>query len=331
MYFLLYDRGLNSFDGSYILESWTRTQRAYDFDDMQFIGEAVSPEIEPFFVVAMDYRGKQLFGGLCSNPEIDEKTKKSTIIVKDFLTLFNTDIIIDMAPMQTVKELFEYIAVNCNCGFSSIQIDTTEIASIILENKADKGNYLAYEIMSQQFSYYGIYAKSWLDINAKKIVIKFAKLGGENTKKIRLKDFGVERISKNIGEITRVAIFGNDFKKIESFVLGYDNNIYKEPTSNNLVYPLKTKNFVASSAEAKDVEQAKYDALMELAKNRYNENIDIEDRFNYLENVDFGYLLEVSTEKGIYKMLPLGEIETDSKGKHLFRVGYRPQLLTQIL
>ena len=65
------------------------------------------------------------------------------------------------------------------------------------------------------------------------------------------------------------------------------------------------------------------------------ENIDLDaQKFKSiidLTNADFSYDVEVYADNGYYKSLPIGEIETDSKGKHIVRIGHRVQELTQEL
>ena len=65
----------------------------------------------------------------------------------------------------------------------------------------------------------------------------------------------------------------------------------------------------------------------------YQENIDLDaQRYKSvidLTNIDFSYIIKVYTNEGEYKQLPVGEIETDSNGKHIVRLGYRVQELTQ--
>ena len=76
MYFVLYDRHLNSIGETYILEDWSRIQRAVDFDETRISGEQIPYSADPFCVVINDRQGKQVFSGLASTPSTDEKNFK---------------------------------------------------------------------------------------------------------------------------------------------------------------------------------------------------------------------------------------------------------------
>ena len=119
-----------------------------------------------------------------------------------------------------------------------------------------------------------------------------------------------------------------------------NNKVVKLPTTENVIYPAKNRNFIAEEpkddlTETQAINDAIYEAVMGLARNRYQENIDLNAQ-QYksiidLTNIDFSYKINVYTNEGKYKVLPVGEIETDSKGKHIVRLGNRIQELTQEL
>ena len=91
MYFVLYDRHLRSIGETCILESWSRIQRAVDFDDLKIVGEEIPYSAEPYFVVVNDRQGKIKFSGLASTPIIDDKQKKITKISNNDI-VFNRDL-----------------------------------------------------------------------------------------------------------------------------------------------------------------------------------------------------------------------------------------------
>ena len=102
-----------------------------------------------------------------------------------------------------------------------------------------------------------------------------------------------------------------------------------------LVYPAKNKNFIATENTDDSVYDAIYDAVMGLAGNRFQENIDLNAQ-QYksildLASIDFSYVISAYADDGYYRDLPVGEIETDSKGTHIVRLGHRIQELTQEL
>ena len=139
------------------------------------------------------------------------------------------------------------------------------------------------------------------------------------------------------------------FEKNQEWALTASNNIVKLPSAEELVYPAKTRNFVAQEVTetttgdngetikttSDGINTAVHNAVMGLANNRYQENMDLNAQ-QYrsivdLTAVDFSYIFDVYTNAGKYKSLPVGEIETDSKGTHIVRLGHRVQELTQEL
>lgn len=347
MYFVLYDRFLKSIGETYILESWSRTQRATDFDDLKIVGAEIPYSANPFLVVVNDRQGKQIFSGLASTPLTDDKTKKTTISLKDYMTLFNSEIIInwDSFNGSTVASLIEFVfnswKSQVDVGLENIVCDTTEISEMQLDselyNFTGKENILAYNLISNAINYFDLYNENKLDLKKKTLTFYFKKA---NTSKlsIRLSDFGINSIEKSFGDYNRATVYNSSFVKNQEWALTEDNKVVKIPTSNNLIYPAKNRNFIAEEpkedlTEIQAINDAVYDAVMGLSENRYQENIDLNAQ-QYksiidLTNINFSYIIKVYTNEGEYKTLPVGEIETDSKGKHIVRLGHRIQELTQ--
>ena len=349
MYFVLYDRFLKSIGETYILESWNRTQRATDFDDLKIVGAEIPQNANPFLVVVNDRQGKQMFSGLASTPIIDDKTKKTTLSLKDYLTLFNSEIIVDWDSFNgtTVASLIDF-AFNTwknqiDVGLANIVCDTSAISDITLDtelyNFTGKENVLAYDLISDAINFYDLYNENKLDLKNKTLTFNFKK-SSLNPLSIRLSDFGVNAIEKSFGDYNRATVYSSTFVKNQEWALTENNNIVKLPTTEKVIYPAKNRNFIAEEpkedlTETQAINDAVYDAVMGLAENRYQENIDLNAQ-QYksiidLTNVDFSYIIKVFTNEGEYKTLPVGEIETDSKGKHIIRLGHRVQELTQEL
>ena len=346
MYFVLYDRFLKSIGETYILESWNRTQRATDFDELKIVGAEIPQNANPFLVVINDKQGKQMFSGLASTPAIDDKTKKTSLSLKDYLTLLNSEIIIDWDSFTglTVASLIDFVfnswLEQVDVGLSNIICDTSSISNIELDtelyNFEGKENVLAYDLISDAINYYDLYNETKLDLRNKTLTFYFKK-ASLNPLSIRLSDFGVNTIEKSFGDYNRATVYTSSFEKNQEWALTEDNKIVKIPTTENVIYPAKNRNFIAKKTseetETQATNNAVYDAVMGLAENRYQENIDLNVQ-QYksiidLTNVDFSYKINVYTNEGEYKTLPVGEIETDSKGTHIVRLGYRVQELTQ--
>ena len=349
MYFVLYDRHLKSIGETYILESWNRTQRATDFDELKIVGAEIPQNANPFLVVINDRQGKQMFSGLASTPTISDKTKKTTLSLKDYLTLLNSEIIIDWDSFNgsTVASLIDFVfntwKNQIDVGLENIICNTSAIIDIALDtelyNFSGKENVLAYDLIADAINYYDLYNENKLDLKNKTLTFYFKK-ANVNQISIRLSDFGVNAIEKSFGDYNRASVYSAEFIKNQEWALTENNKIVKVPTKENIIYPAKNRNFIAEKpsedlTETQVINDAVYDAVMGLAGNRYQENIDLNAQ-QYksiidLTSVDFSYIINVYTNEGEYKTLPVGEIETDSKGKHIVRLGHRIQELTQEL
>lgn len=349
MYFVLYDRHLKSIGKTYILETWERTQRATDFDEIRIVGEEIPQSANPFFVVVSDRKGHQLFSGLASTPSIDDKTKKTTLSLKDYLTLFNSEIIIDWDSFSgtTVSSFINFVfntwKNQIDVGIENIVCDTSGITDKILDTKVYNfsgiENVLAYDLIADAINYYDIYNETKLDLKTKTLTFYFKK-SNINPLSIKLSDFGVGSIEKSFGDYNRATVYSSSFIKNQEWALTESNEVVKLPSDKNLVYPAKNRNFIAEEPSeeltgTQAINDAVYDAVIGLAENRYQENIDL-NAHQYksiidLSNIDFSYIINVYTNEGEYKTLPVGEIETDSKGKHIVRLGHRIQELTQEL
>ena len=349
MYCVLYDRFLKSIGETYILESWNRTQRSTDFDELKIVGAEIPQNANPFLVVVNDRQGKQMFSGLASTPAIDDKIKKTSLSLKDYLTLLNSEIIVDWDSFDgtTVASLIDFVfniwKSQIDVGLANIICDTSAITDIALDSElyafTGKENVLAYTLIADAINYYDLYNENKLDLRNKTLTFYFKK-ASLNMLSIRLRDFGVNAIEKSFGDYNRATVYSSTFVKNQEWALTLNNKIVKLPTSEDVIYPAKNRNFIAEEpktdlTETQAINDAVYDAVMGLAENRYQENIDLNAQ-QYksiidLTNVDFSYIIKVFTNEGEYKTLPVGEIETDSKGKHIVRLGHRIQELTQEL
>jgi hypothetical protein len=163
-------------------------------------------------------------------------------------------------------------------------------------------------------------------------------VAGVQTMSLRLRDFGILAVEKSFGAYNRVTVYDSNHVKNQQWALTETNSIVKLPSQEPLVYPAKNRNFIAKPpeedlSESQALYNAVYKAVMGLAQNRYQENIDL-DVTQYqslmdMSELDFSYRVSVYTEDDFYKHLPVGEIETNNKGKHIIRLGHRIQELTQ--
>jgi hypothetical protein len=289
-----------------------------------------------------------MFSGLASTPSISDKDKKTTLTLKDYLTLFNSDIYINWTRFEG-KKVFEYIQFIFDCwkeqvdvGMQNILIDVSGIQELDLDPTTVQidgaENVLAYDLILDAIIYYDLYCETKLDIENKALTFYFKK-ALLNSAEIKLSDFGVDTIEKSFGDFNRVNIY--DYQKFgiaETWALNQKNNVVKITASTDLdtlVYPTKSRNYFIEDVSVSSHTKARYEALTDLAKNRYQENIDL-DAIQYksildLTTVDFSYKIAVYTNEGFYRDLPVGEIQTDSKGTYIVKLGYRVQELTQEL
>lgn len=359
MYFVLYDRFLRSIGETYLVESWSRTQRSSDFDSLNIVGELVPYAADPFLVVVNNKEGGLAFSGLASTPVFDEKAKKVRISLKDYTTLWNTDILIDWSKLGSESEILLSTYIDfilqqwinqTDVGFDSIYWDTTLISDVVWDSDIPIESGVAvksvYSVIQHAMDLHSLYCMPHLDVWSKTLTFKFYK-GSMNHISLRLSDFNLDSVEKSFGDYNRATIYDYDYTNKQEWGLTVDNSVVKLPSDKILVYPAKNRMWVSSyqppeSIENPTVEESKrisaynnavYEAVMGLSENRFQESIDIDLQKQKpvidLSSVDFSYSITVYTEDGIYKKLPVGEILTDSNGKHIIRLGHRIQELTQ--
>lgn len=358
MYFVLYDKNFNSIGETYNLESWSRIERSHDFDEMKIVGEKIPSYSEPFLVVVKDHKGKLKFSGLASTPSTDDKLNKTSIMLKDYTTLWNTEILIDWGQLMesesddfilTLEEYLDFILAcwlrQTDIGLKKVEWDTSKLYDIEwdeenlnVNDKTGIESLFLYDHISKVLSYYNIYCIPELDLYDETLTFIFYPIDTSSSISIRLQDFGVPEIEKSFGEFNRVTIYNHVYEQIQTWGITENNQVVKLPTEKNLIYPAKNKNFIAEEpseelSENQSLWNAVYEAVMELSLNRYQINIDLDfQQYSSIieaSTLNFSRLVSVYTEEGLYRELPVGEVETNSSGKHIVRLGYRIQELTQ--
>lgn len=349
MYFVLYDRHLKSIGETYILETWSRVRRAIDFDTVSLIGEMIPYSAEPFFVVINDNRGHSLFSGLASIPIIDEKYRKTRLTLKDYATLFNTEIIVDWSRLLARPSLSDYISAllalwhsQTDIGFDGIEWDVSELDDMIWSEDFPLGtgveSVFLYDLIESAMVFYGITCDPFLDVSRKKLVFNFKKARCMPSI-IKIKEFDTQNFEKSFGQFNRANIYSSGYELSSQWAITEDNQVVKLPHEGvNLLYPAKSRNFIAEKpSDELTTEQslwnATYKGVMALSENRFQESLtlDVKRYAPYMDisYLDFSHLVTVYTPEGIYKDLPVGEIETNSQGSHIIRLGYQTQEFTQ--
>lgn len=358
MYFVLYDRNFKSIGESYLLESWSRIQRALDFDDMSIVGEKIPYSAEPFLVVVNDRQGKLQFSGLASTPMIDDQNQKTSITLKDYTTLWNTEILFTYAQLNTygsdlnltnvLDELYVSWGEQTDIGFD-VHWDPDNLSHIPWDHdlfsledmsSAELEVINLHDTIYELMQYYNFYVVPVLDVYLKRLTFMFYPISDNDVTTIRLRDFGIPKIEKEFGDFNRVSIYSHDRREWSYWALTKDNKIVNwfKADQDLLLYPAKQHIFMAEKPSEDLTQQqamwnATYEAVMALAANRYQINIDLDfQQYSSIldaSRLDFSTTVAVYTDEGFYKNLPVGEIETDSNGKHIIRLGYRVQDLTQ--
>lgn len=346
MNFVLYDRKLKSIGELYPATEWSRIQRAVDFDEMTIVGSGVPLNEKPFIIVMLDKKGHPLFSGLVGTLS-RKKSGKSDIPVKDYLTLLNSDVFIDWIGFDgtTASQYINFVmaawSAQVDTGFvGRVTWNTDDVKDVLLDpifygtSESHRENVLAYDLIKGIVDFHEIYVETKLNIDAKTLTFYF-KRAYVVEQELNLRDTELDFADSSFGDYNTVSIYKSSGEWYQSWGLTVNNNIIKLPAEDPdiLVYPKKNRNFVASEPTDESLFDAVYDALTGLAQNRYQENIDLPSRqyssFLDLTKVDFSYAIKVYSSLGYDRVLPVGEIETDSKGKHIVRLGYRIQELTQ--
>lgn len=345
MYYVLYNRQFKSIGESLVLENWSRVQRSYDYDEMSIRGEMIPYAEDPFFVVVNDRQGRQIFSGLSSVPTTSEKEQKTNMSLKDYKTLWNTEIVVPWASFISFTYVGEYIEkilslwlAQTDVGFSGIAWDTTEIAGISLsegmltEEDATPSVESVYDLINGACLLTDIWCDPYLDIKHKQLVFKFRK-PPINSVSVRLADLGVSELEKSFGDVNRASVYTSDFSLLETWALTENNAVARLPAIAPLVYPAKHKAFVASDATDQALQDAIYNAITALAESRYQERVTIDVNAHSsvvdLSLVDLSYSVQVYTDKGFYRTLPVGEVQTSSSGEKVIVLGKQYQELTQ--
>jgi hypothetical protein len=307
---------------AFVIESWKKITRAFETDSIQFVGEVPNIDItSALFATVHDKFGNVLFGGLLSTPDSSNKTDKATIYLKDFITMFNTEIVIDMTAYATVDALITAMFGLATETGITINLDITGINAINLDYAKDTTTINIKETIFELCKQYNLYYEANIDLINNRLNISFKKVGTA-TLDINLSEWDLKVTAQDFGIINKATVL-SEIDAVEAvYYLCNDNVIRVAPSEEQKLYPIKNKNFIGEDRE--------YNAITILAENRYQENFDINVVDTQLQDYGFNTLLTLYVNGIIYKQLPIGEIEEDSNGTKIIRIGYRPRLFTQI-
>lgn len=346
MIITFYDKDFNPLQDNASLNvgEWNLTRRAVDYDDFTAISEPFLEEINPTFVVLKDDFGRYKYAAFAGIPELT-KDNQTSLQASDFKTIFNCDIITSFSTGFTY--LYDYFDEVMNDfvgqvlqGSFTVELDTRSILDVEISDLGpiEKTECLNIweDCIKPYLKYYDLYLESKLDIKNKKIIFTIKKCNHKYMP-LRLWEYNIRNYGKyitSINEVQALVLYtpGQDRYYGYQWILKSDNSITTNPNQRDL-YPIKRK---VIFIETDDNSQANIntllndgniEALQTLVEARYQEsftiNIDNDQRY---DGIDFDTSFRIYAKQGVlYKILPLGEIIEDSKGKKTLKIGYKPE------
>lgn len=336
MYITFYDRNFKALadNSSQLIENFSRTRRAYDFNEFNCTCEPLTIDAQPVFGVIRKNNGDYDYAVL--NPVIDiDKNNKGNVSCRDLKAVFNTEVLYDFKLFEGLNIaafllfLFDKWRDFDNCGFN-VEINFADDCKNIkiIENTlpADKGIYNTFEVVKKVFGIYDLYMTTSLDIRGHKIICFIG-----STKRY-LKNLNIDEYPNTFGrvaaDINTAIAYTNDYSESIRWYLLRNNKITQD-LKNRDIFPSRAKIFISEK-----LEEASFNAIGELAENRYQEQIDINiyDSVDYdrLRNVDFDTSFNIFSGGKYYKTLPIGEIIDNDKNEMTIKIGYKPISFIQI-
>lgn len=361
MYIAIYDKKIRNGKRVHITNlsnvSFTLNLRAFDANSLNAEGKTSDDCNDGVIYVICDSQGKNMYSGLIKNVRKDGV--KVSFKGDDFRKIFDTEILLDFSQNTnqdfTLSGIFKKVSdLVVHPEDNDPEVNLIPIEVKIPEDNTDTtfigdytGQYFiknAYSFLKVYMSYYNYFLDSYYDEVNDKIIFEFKKTDAEIN--VKLKDFINEQTTTDIS-INKVIVTiktkteddeGNPVPRpqvaTKYYYLSQDNNIYDGlPDEDNRIYPVRTKIF-----ESEYLAQAQLDALMELTSNRYVENILITSDKVYnpieIDNLEFFTKVNVYTEIGFYKTLPVSEKEITFTAKAkttIIKLGFKRTLLTEII
>lgn len=334
MIITFYDKDFNALADNSSLNielPYTLVRRAYDLNEFSCTCEPISLDIEPMFATMKNNDGTRYYDML--RPIIKKDSEgQSTVIARDLYGIFNTECVIDMTVKKsTVKEYLQYIFDSWKAwdksGFENVSLNLDLVTtSAELIKPMEKSVYNVKDLFSKAMAYYDLFIDSEIDMRNKTLKFKIAP-NNLNTLRIRLEDFGIEDFAKYEPNINTAIAMNEDFTIRHNWFLLQNGAITTNSTLRN-IFPTSAKIFTNE-----DVNEADFEAVMELAENRYQETIEINIVKDYdrLKDISFDTNFEIYYNGLKYKILPLGEIEEDGTRNRILRIGFKPVDFIQII
>ena len=347
MFLTFYDRNFEAIsdNSSLNIESFKLIRRAYDLNEFSGTCEPISLNIEPMFATMKQNDGTHYYDLL--RPIITkDKQNKGSIVARDLFGVFNTECVIDFSRFagSTLREYLQFIFKSWQewdkSGFEKVTLNLDQITTNEeLFRPTEKAVYNIKDLLSKALSFYNLYIDSYINMRTKTLEFTM-KPNNANTVNIRLEDFGIEDFAKYEPAVNTAIVFAernNGIIRHDWFLLRSG-----EITTNSFlrdIYPTSSKIFDVDGEEKTDEEfsqlinESDFEAVTELAENRYQESIPIEssrdpDRLN---NIYFDTNFRIYYQNKEYRTLPLGEIEENGTINKILRIGFKPIDFIQVV
>lgn len=336
MYITFYDRNFKALadNSSQLIESFSRTRRAYDFNEFSCVCEPLTIDAQPVFGVIRKNNGDYDYAVL--NPVLDiDRNNKGNVSCRDLKAVFNTEVIYDFSSFSggNIETFLTFLFKGWrdfdDCGFN-VEIDFADDCKniTVIENTlpANKGIYNVFEVMKKIFGVYDLYMTARLDIRAKKIICHVG-LTKHFVKIINIDEYP-NTFGRVAADINTAVAYKDDFSESIRWYLLSDNSITMDRSKRD-IFPTRSKIFTSEK-----LEEASFDAVGELAENRYQDQIDINvyesADYDRLRSVDFDTSFQIYCKGKFYKTLPIGEIIDNEKNEMTIKIGYKPISFIQI-
>lgn len=317
--------------------SFSLVRRAVDCDDLKCRCEAFTENIQPAFVVIKNDLGNYVYGALAGVPQLNEDNQ-TEITASDIKTLLKSDVILDLTSSFTnVNSFLSYVF-----GEWNTQVNQGTIPSELrlAENVGDVAfeyltpsaeNIAAYDawedIFAPYLKYYGLFMTTEIDLVGKKVIFNIGRSMYRDLT-VKLWELGIYDYGKwvtNVNE-TQGYVLNKSTGELSAgykWILLSDNSITTDAEKRN-IFPIKRRVVLKETEDETEVtallDEANSEALKELTKSMFQENIEIEGI-----EADFETKFNIVVRRGedIYKSLPCGELHYDGAGLKKVQIGYR--------
>lgn len=316
-------------------KSYSLIQRGVEMDELKCTCEPFTENIQPTFIVVKNDRGNYVYSCLAGIPELTTE-RKTVINGTDLKSMLKSDVFLTFGAYTTVNDIFDWTFTNwksqVNQSSFAVEFEYNDNVGTIstgnLTHAEQTGVFNAWEdIFAPYLKYYGLFMTARVDLVAKKVIFTVGKSMYRDLN-IKLWEHGIYDYGKFVANINET----------QGIVLRQDTGTYAYGTrwilrSNNTIttntalrdiYPIKRKLILREAADSSKVAQAtneaNTEALEELCKSMFGENIelsgiqaDFETKFNIYPR----------RGEGLYKSLPCGELHYDASGLKKVQIGYR--------